>query len=240
MIKGLLKLALFAFIGFIMSCSDSTDEGTTLLDCDSPSDYVFQEKDSILLVEFETGSFNDSTPWQFVASLEASEGKYAVWQEDDYMNTPGIGTVTFQLNIQNAGTYRFIWSSAVTIGTDGTEHNDSWLRFSDAEDFYGEKDGERVYPGDTGKTPNPNGSSSDGWFKVYRSGSDLDFKWQARTSDSDAHDIYVQFDSVKIYTMEVSARSSGHSIDQFVLFQEAQYDQNEATDSTEFSAIECY
>lgn len=95
-----------------------------------------------------------------------------------------------------------------------------------------------VYPKDIGKSPNPDSSSKDGWFKIYRSGNDLDFKWQAKTFDNNAHDIFVVFENKGIYTMEVSARSSGHAIDKFVLFKDMQQEYAIA-DTTELSEISC-
>jgi hypothetical protein len=218
---------------------DPTDGNSEDSDCTDASSFVFQEANALLMVEFEDGVFEASSKWEFVEDNQVSGGTYGVWEGTDNFNSPGSGLVRFKLDIQNPGVYRFSWKTAVKMGDNGTEHNDSWLRFPDAADFYGEKNGSKVYPGDTGKTPNPNGSSKDGWFKVYRSGNDLGFKWQARTSDNDAHDIYVEFGSTGEYTMEVSGRSSAHAIDQFVLYQEAVYTKNEATAVTTFSEIHC-
>jgi hypothetical protein len=221
------------------SSDNMPDDSSESSGCTDASSFVFQEANALLMVEFEDGAFEASSEWKFVEDNQVSGGTYAVWEGTDNFNTPGSGLVRFKLDIQNPGVYRFSWKTAVTMGDNGTEHNDSWLRFPDAADFYGEKNGSKVYPRDTGKTPNPNGSSKDGWFKVYRSGNDLGFKWQARTSDNDAHDIYVEFGSTGEYTMEVSGRSSAHAIDQFVLYQEAVYTKNEATAVTTFSEIYC-
>jgi len=124
------------------------------------------------------------------------------------------------------------------MGNSGS-HNDTWLRFNDAADFYAQKEASIVYPKDTGKTPNPEGASKDGWFKIYRSGNNLDFKWQSSTFDNNGHDIFVVFESPGIYTMEISARSSGHGIDKFVLFNTA-FTKSEATsNSNALSVIDC-
>ena len=111
-----------------------------------------------------------------------------------------------------------------------TELDLDWVDYKDVEGI--------VYPKGTGKTPNPEGASEDGWFKIYRSGNDLDFKWQARTSDRDPHDIYVEFAQAKRYTMEISARSKAHGIDKFVLFLSS-IDQSTATGTAAFSEIIC-
>jgi len=44
-----------------------------------------------------------------------------------------------ELKIEHPGTYQFLWKSAVKIGDSGSEHNDTWLRFGDADDFYARK-----------------------------------------------------------------------------------------------------
>ncbi len=95
-----------------------------------------------------------------------------------------------------------------------------------------------VCPKDTGKTPNPEGATKDGWFKIYRSGTDLDFKWQASTCDNNAHDVFVVFDNSGTYLMEISARSSGHGIDKFLLFNST-VNKADAIASETFSVISC-
>ncbi|MGB5170998.1 MAG: hypothetical protein WBN69_06165, partial [Eudoraea sp.] len=91
----------------------------------------------------------------------------------------------------------------------------------------------------SGKSPNPEGGGADGWFKVYRSGNNLGFKWQASTYDNNAHEIFVNFDSPGIYTMEISARSSGHAIDKVMLYSTS-FTQNSALENAQdLSAIGC-
>ena len=228
------------------SQDDVTDEGTdssqdddnTTVSCSNPADFVFVESDGVVMVEMENAVYAED--WELQTSTFDYSGEgYLVWTGSQSLGNPGNGLIEFKLRIDTPGTYKFLWSSAVTIGDNGTEHNDTWVRFNDASDFYGQKGESIVYPKGIGKTPNPNGSSADGWFKIYRSGNDLGFKWQARTSDNDAHDIFVTFDTAGTYTMEVSARSSGHAIDKFVLFNES-YSNNEATDENQpFSEISC-
>ncbi|MEM6522643.1 MAG: hypothetical protein AAGF85_05350 [Bacteroidota bacterium] len=205
-------------------------------DCADPSEFIFIERGGILRVEFEDAVFGDT--WSLRNDSDNTSGRgYMVWTGPDFFSQPSSDLVIYSMIIVNPGTYRFIWNSAVTLGESGTEHNDTWLRFPDATDYFGKKGNEIIYPKGTGKTPNPEGASVDGWFKIYRSGNDLDFKWQARTSDRDPHEIFVTFNRPGNYTMEISARSNGHGIDQFVLFLE-DLQQTTAT-STDFSEIIC-
>ncbi|THD69410.1 hypothetical protein E7Z59_03530 [Robertkochia marina] len=207
-------------------------------DCNDPSSYIFQESDGLVLVEFEAAVFPEG--WVLKNDLPGISGSgYMVWENRQYFNQPGNGSTSYRINISAPGTYRFIWKSAVTIGDKGSEHNDTWLRFADAADFYGEKDGLRVYPLGTGKEPNPEGASGDGWLKVYRGGGDLGFKWQAKTSDNDPHDVFVVFDAPGVYTMEVSARSTGHGIDKFALFNNSVSISKVRNEVFDFSEINC-
>ncbi len=205
--------------------------------CPSESQLIL-EKEGIVVFEFENDRFKEQ--WVIENSLSNASGTgYVLWKGDQFLANPGNGIVRYNLKIVNPGTYQFIWHSAVAIGSSGTDHNDTWLRFPDANDFYARKEASIVYPKGSGKSPNPEGGGADGWFKVYRSGNNLGFKWQASTYDNNAHDIFVDFDSPGIYTMEISARSSGHAIDKVLLFS-ASFTQNSALENAEgLSAIGC-
>ena len=205
--------------------------------CD-PQDYIFQESDGFVLAEIERNAYSD--PWD-VGSEEAgySGDGYVVWTGTQYLGSPGNGLTTFKIEINSPGTYEFAWNTSVTIGNSGTDHNDTWLRFPDADDFFAQNGGSVVYPHGSGKTPNPAGAGADGWFKVYRSGNDLSFKWQAYTFDNNPHKIYVTFNSAGTYTLEISARSTGHAIDKFVLFQDSYSLANFTGDGMADSEVEC-
>lgn len=248
--KSLKKFSLLSLAVLAISCSDSDadqvggdngdngNSGTPGSEaCNNPANYIFAEKDGFVKVEIEDAVLPEN--WKLETSNSASGKGYAVWTGDQSLGQPGKGLIEYKLAIKTPGTYRFLWNTAVTIGNQSSEHNDSWLKFPDATNYYGEKNGSRVYPKGSGQTPNPNGSSADGWFKIYRSGSDLDFKWQAATSDNDSHNIYVEFATAGTYTMQVSARSTGHGIDQFMLFQEDTYSLNDAKEITTFSEVSC-
>jgi hypothetical protein len=177
---------------------------------------TYVESNGILSVEFE--KVKDENNWQRGSSIDGYDGEgYLLWSNPDSFQTPGNGILTYKLNITTTGTYLFIWRSRIAHGESQSEANDSWLRFKDASDFYGRQGNSIVYPKGIGKSPNPNGSSAAGWFKIYmnRLG---EWFWRSNTSDNDPHDIYVTFSSPGIYTMEVSGRSQHHALDRFLLF----------------------
>jgi len=187
--------------------------------CDLNIGKIYIEKDGLLRADFETVA--DTKDWEVSKAIAGFGGDaYLVWKGTNNFNTPGISKLTYNIQINTVGTYQFIWRSQIATGDSNTEHNDTWLRFPDADDFYGQRDGSIVYPKGSGKTPLPEGSGKEGWFKVYMN-RENEWFWRATTSDNDPHLIYVEFKEPKIYTMEVSARSAFHAIDQFVLSQKA-------------------
>lgn len=242
-------LLLIAVVSFNFSCSK--DENEPMVDTETtteptnptPSnptpttacvpDY-YTEKDGLVVVELE--SVVDKNSWTQEKAVDGFSGDgYLVWKNSENFNKTDVGTLTYAIKITNTGTYRFLWKTRITEGTSGSDHNDSWLRFPDAADFYGKRGDDIVYPKGTGKTPNPAGSSADGWFKIYMSGAGA-WKWNAATSDNDAHDIYVEFKTPGTYKMEVSARSSYHAIDRFVLYKET-ISKNDATAETNLPSV---
>ena len=146
-------------------------------------------------------------------------------------NNPGVDVLTFPIQIEAPGIYRFQWRNRITEGTSTTDANDSWLRIN-ADAFYAQRNQNSVvcpkgYDPTTNDCPTdldadgnttPNGSGSNGWFKVYRSGQG-DWIWSTRTSDNDGHDIFARFDEPGIYTVEIAGRSRDHAIDRWVLYE---------------------
>lgn len=187
------------------------------------ADYV--EKNGLVVIEAE--NLNAPEGWSKKTSVNGFTGEgYLEWEGGDNFRTPGAGLISTAIEIKTPGTYSFEWRNKIGEGTSTTDFNDSWLRFADASDFYGEKsNGSRVYPGGSGKFPAPEGDSSDGWLKIFSSGT-TDWTFSTRTNDRDGHLIYVQFDSPGTYTLEISGRSDHHIIDRIVLSREV----NNATD----------
>lgn len=177
---------------------------------------LFQEEGGLLVIEAE--SSHSLGQWSPETSITPFTGNsYLLYTGPNLFNDPGSSKMTYQIIISTPGKYRFRWRSRIAIGESNTEHNDSWLRFPDAADFYGEKGTERVYPRGVGKTPNPEGSSKDGWLKVYQNRRN-DWTWNASTSDRDPHHIFVEFDTAGTYQLEIAGRSNGHAIDRVVLY----------------------
>ncbi|KAA1246852.1 T9SS type A sorting domain-containing protein [Aquimarina sp. RZ0] len=189
---------------------------------DPCSDEV-EEKDGLVIIEAE--DFNiTGTDWQRKTEKTQYTGiSYLEWLGNDFFGDPGNGVIEVKIKITKIGKYRFQWRNRVGFGLNGTEHNDSWLKFPDVppEDFYGEKgDGSRTYPRGSGLTPNPAGASGEGWFKIYANS--IDWNFNASTGDNaDGRPVYVEFDVPGVYTLQISGRSKNHLIDRIALHNDA-------------------
>ncbi len=183
-------------------------------DCESK--YI--ENNGLVVVEIE--SEEPETGWTFNNNLNGySDLGHFEWTSSNKFNNPGNGKLTYKIKINTPGTYEFYWHCKTGKGSDPTEHNDSWLRIPDASDFYAVKssNNDTVRPKGVCTDDCPNGAGSDGWFKVYSSGT-LNWTWTGRTSDHDPHQVKANFDTAGIYTVEISGRSNGHVLDKFIMF----------------------
>ncbi len=209
---------------------------------------IYQENGGLVNIEMESSNYI-ATFWRLNTDLDGFTGKgFLVWKGSDSFNEPGKGLLSYKVNVQKTGTYRFVWKSYITDGHDPTEFNDSWLRIADATHFYGKKgNGHIVYPRGSSQDPlpgpdgqennHPAGSSTDGWFKIYMNTAD-EWAWLSSTSDHDAHAIYAVFEEPGEYTIEISGRSKGHGIDKFVMFH-SDVDAGLAFTSTALSEVQC-
>ncbi|MEM1023145.1 MAG: hypothetical protein AAF627_08790 [Myxococcota bacterium] len=210
----------------------------------SDCDYRFGS-DGALRIEAEDLPLVDA--WEIRSDEGGFSGRgYILWTGSSSNNRPGNGLMHLRLAIPEAGRYRFQWRNRIGRGDNTTEHNDTWVRFPDAADFYGlrirQGEESRRYPepicededfmegvrSRVAEARCAEGSTRDGWMKVYSSGA-RDWRWSTRTSDNDAHDIFVEFDQAGTFTLELSQRADFHLIDRLVLHRE-DLAQNEVED----------
>lgn len=176
---------------------------------------LYEDKNGV--VEIEAEDLRLSKGWSIATSKKDYTGKgYIVWTGENQFKEPGSGLIEVTLKIEQEGKYKFKWRSRVGEGDNPTECNDTWLRFTNAANFYGGSSKvstvPRVYPKGSGKTPEPRGAGKDGWLKVYSSET-LDWTWGCYTSDHETRPIFVEFDEPGEYTIQISGRSKHHIID---------------------------
>lgn len=181
----------------------------------------FEEQNGLLTIEMESGIINDNR-WQIATETTPETGSeqitYLHWTGSESFSALSGAPIVYKIKINNPGTYRFAWRMRVGKGTSKGEHNDAWLKI-DAEDFYGIKNGAKVYPKPMCSS-DPNltcaaGSSTQNFIKAF--GNRLDYGFVTNTNDHVAHRVFVTFNEAKEYTITVDARSSYLFIDKMVL-----------------------
>jgi|GEM_PF-1152529 len=166
-------------------------------------------------LSFEAESMTPLGDWVLKSDSAASGNQYIVWESAQHFNNQDNGRLAIDFQINDPGTYRIQWHTKSFIAP-GSEHNDTWMKISGGNaDFYAERGTARYYPNGSGKTPNPNGTSGSGFFKIYTNQND--WAWQSTTSDNEGFPVFVDFPVAGTYTFEVAARSSSHGLDRVVM-----------------------
>lgn len=144
--------------------------------------------------------------WRLVSDDAAGGGAYAVWEglvlgEE---NDSPADVLTVSLEVETAGTYRFVWSMRQPDEGAGDAANDSWVHFPDASRF------------------GPiEGGTYGGFVKVYGNSKGR-FSWTATADQGELKtQVAVQFDQPGTYTMEIAGRSHGHQLASIVLYQDS-------------------
>lgn len=164
---------------------------------------------------------------------------YIDWLGPSFNNDPTHGVMEVKIRITEPGRYQLQWHTRIGNGTNTTEHNDSWVKFPDADDYYGLKGDPgaeiRRYwkpacddpalmaqieaNADVDVANCAMGSTRDGWMKVYSSGAN-DWRWSAFTSDNDGSAVSAEFGSPGVYTFSMAARADRNLIDRIILHHE--------------------
>ncbi|NRD23053.1 T9SS type A sorting domain-containing protein [Winogradskyella litoriviva] len=182
----------------------------------------FEEENGLLTIEMESGIINDDR-WEIGTETETINGQtvqteYLYWTGPESFNNLSNAPIEYNIKINTPGTYRFAWRMRIGQGTATGEHNDAWLKI-DGEDFFGLKQGAKVYPKPLcNQDPNLTcaaGSSTQNFIKAF--GNRLDWTFVTNTNDGEAYRVFVTFDEAKDYTITVDARSSYLFIDKMVL-----------------------
>lgn len=212
------------------------DDGTTTgvaSDCD------YETVDGMIVIEAENLPISED--WQIqTAEPGYSADGYIVWTGGSNNGDPTHGVMEVTIHVAEPGRYRLQWRNRIGMGTNTTEHNDTWVKFPDATDYYGLQspgaDELRRYPRPRCEDADAmaaiealpqvaaatcvEGSSVDDWFKVYSSGAS-DWSWSTRTNDNNAFNVMVEFDAPGDYSFMMAARADWHLVDRIVIHEES-------------------
>lgn len=196
----------------------------------------FEEKDGILTIEMESGTLPAGSDWKTGSepdpNLSVSTINYIFWDGSEFFNSLTNASITYNIKINNPGTYKFRWRGRIGFGTSGGEHNDAWLKI-EADDFFATKTSspsstEVIEPRPScGTNPDrdcPEGSSTGGFFKAFMNRHPVNLPVESRwgfvtnANDKDAFKhIWATFNAAGNYSIVVNARSNRFFIDKMVL-----------------------
>ncbi|AJR04970.1 hypothetical protein AW14_13370 [Siansivirga zeaxanthinifaciens CC-SAMT-1] len=196
----------------------------------------FEEQNGLLTIEMESGVLPSGSNWQTGSesdpNLPGSTINYIFWNGTESFNALSGSPITYNIKINNPGTYRFAWRGRIGTGSSGGEHNDAWLRI-DADDFYATKSGNATDAVALEPKPNcntnpnrdcPLGSSVNGYFKAFMNrhpiNSTPEQRWGFVTNTNDGDSfrfIWATFNTAGNYSIIVDARSNFFFMDKMVL-----------------------
>ena len=176
----------------------------------------FQEVNGLAVVELDSKTAGG---WERRSDGTASGGQALYYNgSNSFNNPPGNSVITYSVRVNTPGTYRVIVRNKIGITNAGTtEHNDMWLKVNGSE-FFGRNSGGTVWPVGSGRTPNPEGASGNGYLKIYTN--TFGWNWTTFTDDSSGHNVYATFSSAGVYTIQVGGRSNGFWVDKIALYLE--------------------
>ncbi|MFP4844996.1 T9SS type A sorting domain-containing protein [Winogradskyella sp. PE311] len=196
----------------------------------------FEEQNGLLTIEMESGVLPSGSDWQTGSeadpNLPGSTINYIYWDGVQSFNALSGAPITYNIKINNPGTYRLAWRGRIGTGTSGGEHNDAWLRIV-ADDFYATSQNSSTATTQLEPRPscnsNPNrdcpvGSSTNGYFKAFMNrhpvNLPIDQRWGFVTNTNDGNSfrfMWATFNAPGNYSVIVDARSSFFFMDKMVL-----------------------
>ncbi|WP_400077522.1 T9SS type A sorting domain-containing protein [Winogradskyella sp. R77965] len=239
--KNTIKIALIFILSIVYN---QTFSQTVTCDGILP----FEEQNGLLTIEMESGDLPSGTNWQTGSeddpNLPGSTINYIFWDGPQSFNALTGAPITYNIKINNPGTYRLAWRGRIGTGTSGGEHNDAWLNIV-ADDFYATNTNNSTATPQLEPRPscvsNPNrdcpeGSSTNGYFKAFMNrhpvNSPPEQRWGFVTNTNDGNSfrfIWATFNAPGNYSVIVDARSNFFFMDKMVLRR------TDVSDSTAFN-----
>lgn len=196
----------------------------------------FEEQNGLLTIEMESGVLPSGSNWQTGSeadpNLPGSTINYIYWDGAQSFNALSGAPITYNIKINNPGTYRLTWRGRIGTGDSSGEHNDAWLRII-ADDFYATNQSNSTSTPQLEPRPScvsnpdrdcPAGSSTNGYFKAFMNrhpvDEPIDRRWAFVTNTNDGSSfrfIWATFNAPGTYSVIVDARSNFFFMDKMVL-----------------------
>ena len=196
----------------------------------------FEEQNGLLTIEMESGVLPSGSNWQTGSeadpNLSGSTINYIYWDGAQSFSALTGAPITYNIKINNSGTYRLAWRGRIGAGDSGGEHNDAWLRIV-ADDFYATSQNSSTATPQLEPKPSctsnpdrecPEGSSTNGYFKAFMNrhpvNKPVEERWGFVTNTNDGSSfrfIWATFNAPGNYSVIVDARSNFFFMDKMVL-----------------------
>jgi len=197
----------------------------------------FEEKNGLLTIEMESGILPSGSDWQTGSepdpNLSGATIDYIFWNGAESFSSLSNAPITYNIKINNPGTYRIALRGRIGKGNSGGEHNDVWL-FVEADDFYATQSSNSTSTGSIEPKPScsnnpdrncPEGNSTNGYFKAFMNrhpvNSSPDRKWGFVTNSvfnkNSYRFIWATFNTARNYSIIIDARSNSFFMDKMVL-----------------------
>lgn len=239
--KNILKIALLFLLSIV---ANQTFSQTSTCDGILP----FEEQNGLLTIEMESGVLPSGSNWQTGSeadpNLPGSTINYIYWDGAQSFSSLTGSPITYNIKINNPGTYRLAWRGRIGTGTSGGEHNDAWLHIV-ADDFYATNQSNATASPQLEPRPScesnpdrdcPEGSSTNGYFKAFMNRHPVNLpieqRWGFVTNTNDGSSfrfIWATFNAPGNYSVIVDARSNFFFMDKMVLRR------TDVSDSTAFN-----
>lgn len=222
------------FLQFLLITIVSSQIFSQTANCDGT--LPFEEQNGLLTIEMESGVIPSESDWKTGSeddpNLSGSTINYIYWNGTESFSSLSNASITYNIKINNPGTYRLAWRGRIGKGTSGGEHNDAWLKI-EADDFYATKQSSPTATPALEPKPNcssnpdrdcPEGSTTGGFFKAFMNrhpvNLPVDQRWGFVTNTNDGNSfrfIWATFNTAGNYSIIVDARSSSFFMDKMVL-----------------------
>ncbi|TBN06587.1 T9SS type A sorting domain-containing protein [Hyunsoonleella flava] len=222
-LKALVAISLFSLVNFQLFSQTSTCDG------------VFEEQNGLLTIEMESGILPAGSNWKTGSeadpNLSGEMVDYIYWDGPQSFNALSNAQITYNIKINNPGTYRFAWRGRIGTGTSRGEHNDAWLRII-ADDWFMTQNGN---PNNAAIEPIPSCNSNpdrgcpddakvNNWIKAFMNRDPtgtIESRWgfvtNSRFNLVSQRFIWATFNTSGNYSIIVDARSSFFFMDKMVL-----------------------
>ncbi|MEO1652678.1 MAG: choice-of-anchor Q domain-containing protein, partial [Bacteroidota bacterium] len=193
----------------------------------SPGSGAFVENNGQVIINVPSVGLNSNSNRAWKIQSIGGQNYYQTKEgQNSFNKLTTYGIITYPVSINTPGIYRIMMKSKINKSNRTDEHNDMWLKMPNNGNvsffaYRGNVSSEQtlqnalnannvLWPKGIGKTPNPDGASTQGYLKVYTN--KIGPAYVMKTNDGPGHEIYVKFNKSGTYNLQIAHRSDGFAV----------------------------